>query len=209
MVRQQFGEPGAKTLVRLTILRETGAGPHLRTEDGIPEERGGGEHDHEQGVFEIRGRRPPSRYAARMDELRHRPDQVDSGGGRHIAQSGEHKPSHKARMTPVPERLEDALEEHRTVHVFRVLEPPDEVRLQAGERPSGDGAHQSLPTAEVMEDGGMGDAHVRGDVLKPQGVGASGKKAPLGRVEYGASGFFCRPPAPGCPFLAWFRRSRT
>jgi hypothetical protein len=208
MLCHQLRKPAAKALVRGAILREPCARPYLRTHDGISEERGRRQHDGEEGIFEIAFRRPPRRHAPCVHKVGHGTHDANACARRGVAEPGEDKPCHEARVPAVAERFEDAIEQCRAVDVIPgVREPPHEVRLERGERSRGDRPHQPFPTAEVVENRGVRNAHVGSDVLKPQGVGTSGKEPLFRGVQDGSLRLFCRPPSPGRAPLAGSRRN--
>ena len=191
----------------MAIRREPRARPHLRTHDGVSEECGRSQHDREEGILEVCRRRASCCHAPSVHEIGHRTHDANACAGRDIAKAGEDKPRHKACMATVSEGFENPLQQRSAIDVRGVREAPHEIRLEGGQRPSGDRPHQPFPAAEVVEDRGVRDAYVRGDLLKPQSVGPCGKEPLLGGIKDGALGLLCRSPAPSGAGLARALRS--
>jgi hypothetical protein len=167
MMDEKLRQPSTETPIGVAVLAEAGAGSKLRTDDGVSEECSGSEHDRKQGIFKLPSARSPFRHAPFVHELGHGPDHANPCARRKVAEPRENEPSHKARVTPVAQGFEDAVEERRRVDVGRVGEAPHQVCLEGGQGPRGDRLHEPFPAAKVVEDGGVGDADVVGDVLKP------------------------------------------
>jgi hypothetical protein len=74
----------------------------------------------------------------------------------------------------------------------RAKQPVPELRVGARDKRS----DEAFPALEVMKDGGMRNADIPRDVLKPEPLGALFRQSGLGRVEDQAARFIGRPANP-------------
>ena len=169
---EQRGEPPAKALGRARVAAEARDAERRLARDGLTEERERRENDGEEGVFV--GRllllALQTLEAQRMGDL---PDLLPVGAGLLVERvvAGQEEPGHQAGVPAIEQGLEDVLEERCGVGSLALLglaEGPDEVLLKRDDRLLDDGVDEPLPAPEVVQHGGVGDAHVGGDVLEPE-----------------------------------------
>ena len=103
------------------------------------------------------------------------------------------------------EDLEDALDQHRDVDLrgIRRGQGREHLLAQRAERALDHRPHEILAAAEVVQDRGVRDADVGGDLLQPDAGRPARREARLGGVEDGALGVLGRAPAAGRGGRAW------
>jgi hypothetical protein len=77
------------------------------------------------------------------------------------------------------------------------LEHGGDVVAQRVDRSGVEGLNQSVPTAEMVENGWMGNAHIPRDFLEPNGVGAALVESALGRIKNLTAGHLGAATPPG------------
>jgi hypothetical protein len=180
-------QPRAELPVDRRAASEAGHVERGATGDGLTEQRQGRQHDGEPRVL-VRRRRALARGgdAAGVGELGDGLPPRARLIGRERVVPAEHEPRHEPRMALVEEHLEHALEQHRAaIFTARWLarERLGEIVLQRANGALDDGVHEAFAAAEVVQDGGVRDPDLGGDLLETDRAGAGLAHPGLGRVE--------------------------
>ncbi len=177
MLGEKAREPHTEASCRVTVVGEAAARADLGARDGVAEERRTAEDDREEGVLEVRAARTPS-----VGRLRHCANHLAALPGPAARPPGEREPRHEARLTLVAEGAQRPVEDLGAVDVAG-REPRHQVVLKRRQRTLDHRCDEAFPAAEVVEDRGVRDAHVRSDLGEPHGVRSDVEETPLGGVE--------------------------
>jgi hypothetical protein len=199
---EQAREPEAEAAARLGCV---GAVPEAaveeRTGEAVAEHGGRGEPHHELRVLAGRSGPPvlPRQgLAALVHEIGEGAEQRRPAAAPRRVFAGEGAPGEEPRLPRFAEALEHAFEqlEHRGL-TRRRAQPGQQLGLEARHHVLGEGSHQPLAAAEVMQDRRMGDAEVPGEILEPDGLGAAFAQALLRGLEDRALGLLGAPAGTG------------
>src|SRR5271166_4816507 len=106
-----------------------------------------------------------STHSAGVHPLRGRTK--NAGHHRSEARSGQDQPRQHPCYSKIRRDFVKALEDALDVRVLRAWPSFEELLLQSGQAMHDHRLHQTFAASEMMQDGGMRDAYVGGDILQP------------------------------------------